>query len=130
MRVNVGGSQQASGNYRYNSLHAYKDASSNSQGTAGHGWNDTKFRTNTDDWNTSRGNAMEFTFYNPADNTDNNFQAMAQMQWRRNDNATWHQTYGGFTYDQGANAISGVLIFPINGNNQTIKHWSLYGIKF
>ena len=73
---------------------------------------------------------MEFTFYNPADNTDNNFQAMAQMQWRRNDNATWHQTYGGFTYDQGANAISGVLIFPINGNNQTIKHWSLYGIKF
>ena len=129
MRVNVGGSQQSGSNYRYNTLHAYKDSSSQSTGNAGNDWNSDKFRTNTDDWNTSRGNGIQWTFYNPADNTDNNFQAMCQMQWRRNDNATFHQVYGGFTFDQGANAISGVTIFPRNGNNQTIKHWALYGIK-
>ena len=130
MRVNVGGSQRNDSNYRYNQLHAYRDSSSQSTGNAGNAWNATEFRTNTDAWNTSRGNGLEWTFYDPADATDNNFQAMCQMQWRRNDNATFHQVYGGFTYDQGANAISGVLIFPTGGNNQVIDNWALYGIKF
>ena len=130
MRLNTGGSQNSNSVYRYNGVNIYKDSSSTSQGSTGGNWDNDRFRTAADDYNTTRGNGMEFTLYDPLDTGDKDMFVDFSINWRRNDNATWQRGVGGFTTDFGTTAVTGVTIFPNGGNNQTVQHWALYGLKF
>ncbi len=129
MRVNIGGSAQSSGNYRFNGVNLYRDSNNHSVGSLGSNWNHDKYQTNVDDFNTSRGSGMDFTFYDPSSTTNDGIVVDTSLNWRRNDNATWQRGVGGFTFDNGSSAISGVTIFEVSGNNINIGNWALYGIK-
>jgi hypothetical protein len=127
LRINIGGSQHTSSQYRYAVSNLYRDSGSTVLNSPVSGWNDTSMRYNADDHGNSGTGSLVVTVDDPLTTnglknitTDFNYQ-------RGFDNNTIQRNLGGCIVNT-YTAMSGFSFFTQSGNFKA-DHFAMYGFK-